>query len=118
CLLLSRMVGQGELMSNSILQPNNSDAVDPQKSAIQAEQERLQKALARRMAEHSANGSTNRLAGRTLDAARQNNWLPSLSRGGSAGGYPILPVHLAEKADQAAMPRWRIELHGLSGSAQ
>lgn len=112
-------------MSNNVANPNNGrpevgNNASLKTPAIQSEQERLQKALARRMAEHSASGVTNRLAGRTLDSVRSNNaWFPSLTRGGSVvGGYVILPMSLAEKADLAKMPRWRVELHGLNGSAQ
>lgn len=88
--------------------PNTHD------SAIQAEQERLQKALARRMSEQASTSATNRLVGRTLDMGR-NGWLPNLARSGGAGDYPVLPTHLAAKADLATCPRWRIELHGMGG---
>lgn len=88
---------------------------ESQQSAIQAEQERLQKALARRMAEHASTSATNRLAGRTLDSGR-NGWLPNLIRSGGAGDYVVLPAHLAAKVDLSSCPRWRIELHGMGGS--
>jgi len=91
-------------------------SVESHQSAIQAEQERLQKALARRMAEHASTSATNRLPGRTLDSGR-NGWLPNLIRSGGAGDYVVLPAHLASKVDLSTCPRWRIELHGLGSTA-
>jgi hypothetical protein len=105
------------MLINSVIGNSNGQLDQADSPERQEEQERLQNALARRMADEAREEGTQRLIGHPLDSTKPAPLFSAGPRSESAYAYTVLPVSLAEKVDLNSVTRWRVELHGLDGSA-